>query len=153
MNLTFQFAQQFNQMHFGPSLVGTCLKDALEGVNWKQATKKTGDHNSIAQLVFHINYYISAILKVLKGGPLDAHDKFSYDLPPINSEEDWQKLLDKTWKEAEAVTGLLRKMPEKTLSEPMDTGKYGSWFKNLLILLEHSNYHIGQIVLIKKLTQ
>lgn len=152
MNFTSQFAQQFRQMHVGPSMVGTCLKDALEGVDWKQATKKVKDLNTIAQLVFHINYYVSAILKVLQGGPLDAHDKFSYDLPPIQSEEDWQNLLKKTWKEAEEVASLLEAMPEEKLAEPMDTGKYGNWFKNLLIIQEHSNYHIGQIVLLQKLS-
>ena len=153
MSFTSQLAENFRAMHFGPSLVGTCLKDALEGVNWKQATAKTEDLNTIAQLVFHINYYISAVLKVLKGGPLDAHDKYSYDLPPIRSEEDWQSLLSKTWKEAEEAASLIEKMTDKQLAEPMDTGKYGNWFKNLLIIQEHSHYHLGQIVLVKKLTQ
>ena len=86
MAFTSQIAENFRAMHFGPSLVGTSLKDALEGVDWEQATKEVHDLNTIAKLVFHINYYISAVLKVLKGGPLDAHDKYSYDLPPINSE-------------------------------------------------------------------
>ena len=153
MSFTSQLAQNFRAMHFGPSMVGTSLKDALEGVNWEQATDQVRDLNTIAQLVFHINYYISAVLKVLKGGPLDAHDKYSYDLPPVNSEEDWQSLLNKTWQEAEEAATLIENMTEEQLAEPMDTGKYGDWFKNLLIIQEHSHYHLGQIVLIKKMTQ
>ena len=153
MSFTSQLAENFRAMHFGPSWVGSSLKDLLEGVNWEQATKEVNDLNTIAKLVFHINYYISAVLKVLKGGPLDAHDKYSYDLPPIQSEADWQDLLDKVWKEAEEAASLIENMTNDQLAEPMDTGKYGDWFKNLLIIHEHSHYHIGQIALLKKLTQ
>ena len=153
MAFSSQIAENFRAMHFGPSMVGTSLKDALEGVNWEQATQKVSDLNNIAQLVFHINYYISAVLKVLKGGPLDAHDKYSYDLPPIHSDTDWQELLNKVWSDAEEVASLIENMTDEQLAEPMDTGKYGNWFKNLLIIQEHSHYHLGQIVLIKKLTK
>jgi len=41
-------------------------------------------------LVYHINYYVAAVLPVLQGGPLDASDKYSFDLPPIQSKEDWK---------------------------------------------------------------
>ena len=151
MSFAAQLALQFKQLYFGPSFVGTSLKDALEGVDWEKATKKVDDLNSIAMLVFHINYYISALLKVLKGGPLDAHDKYSYDMSPINSEDDWQELLTKCRKDAEEFISLVEKMTDEELSKPMDTGKYGDWFKNLLIIQEHSNYHLGQIVLIAKM--
>lgn len=152
MSFSKQFAKHIRELHFGPSLVGTSLKDALDGVDWKQATKQVDNLNTIAMLVFHINYYISAILKVLQGGPLDAHDKYSYDMPPVTSEADWQELLDRIWSEAEQFAELVEKMPEKELANPMDTGKYGNWFKNLLIIQEHSSYHLGQILLIRKMT-
>ena len=153
MGYASQIALQLKQLYFGPSLVGSSLQDGLEGVDWKQATRKFNDLNSIAMLVFHINYYISALLKVLKGGPLDAHDKYSYDIGPIESEEDWQALLLKCRKDAEEYIALVEKMTDEDLQKPMDTGKYGNWFKNLLIIQEHSNYHLGQILLIKKLVQ
>ena len=151
MGFASQIAKQFKDMYLGPSMVGTSFNDALKDVDWELAIKKTGDLNSIAMLVFHINYYVSAVLKVLKGGPLDAHDKYSYDLPPINSATDWEKLLSKTRKDAEEFAELVEKMSDEDLSKPMDTGKYGNWFKNLLIIQEHSHYHLGQIVLIRKM--
>ena len=151
--MSVQLAQNFRQMHFGPSLVGSSLQQGLEGLDWKQATTEVEDLNSIAKLVFHINYYISAVLKVLKGGPLDAHDKYSYDLPPIESEADWKKLLDKTWAEAEEFATLVEKLTDEQLAAPMESGKYGNWFKNLLVIHEHSHYHIGQIQLLRKLIQ
>ncbi|MGI9547775.1 MAG: DinB family protein [Flavobacteriaceae bacterium] len=153
MNHSKQLAKNFRDLHFGPNFVGSSLKEALEGVDWEQATTRVRELNTIAMLVFHINYYVSAVIKVLKGGPLDAHDKYSYDMPDLRSEADWQKMLDKTWSEAEEFTSLVEKLSEEQLKELMADEKYGNWFRNLLGVQEHSYYHLGQIVLIKKMIQ
>jgi len=54
---------------------------------------------------------------VLNGEPLDAKDKYSFDHPPIQSQEDWEKLLDKTWTDAENFAGLIEALPENKLWE------------------------------------
>ena len=43
--------------------------------------------HTIAALVYHMDYFIAATLKVMQDGPLDAKDKFSFDHPPIMSQE------------------------------------------------------------------
>ena len=93
MNLSQQIAKHFREVHFGGNWTSVNLKDSLAGINWQQATTKVHSFNTIATLVFHINYYISEVLKVLQGEPLNAHDKYSFDLPTIHSQEDWGKLL------------------------------------------------------------
>ena len=42
-------------------------------------------------------------------------------------------------------------MPEKKLWEPFGDGKYGDYFRNIQGVIEHAHYHLGQIVLVKKL--
>ena len=153
MGFSQQIAKNFRQLHFGPSLVGASLKDTLEGVSWEEATTKVGNLNTIAKLVFHINYYVSAVIEVLEGKPLNAHDKYSYDMKPIESEADWQELLQKVWDQAETFASLAEMLSDEDLASPMGDGKYGNWFKNLLIIQEHSNYHLGQIVLMKKMVR
>jgi hypothetical protein len=127
------------------------LKQTLADVTWQQATTKIYSLNTIATLVFHINYYVSAVLKVLQGGPLDAHDKYSFDLPPIQNQEDWEKLLAKMWTEAENFAMLVEKLPESKLAETFSDEKYGNYYRNLHGIIEHTHYHLGQIVLIKKI--
>jgi len=151
MSFSRQFAKHFREFHFGPSLTGSNLKEVLDGVTWEQATTRVDNLNTIAMLVFHINYYVNVVLKVLKGGALDAHDKYSYDMPSIESEADWQHMLSRCASEAAEFAELLESMPEDRLRELMDLEKYGNWFQNLLVLQEHSYYHLGQIVLIKKI--
>ena len=151
MTLPQQIARQFREMYFGPSFTGSYFKEHLEGLTYQQATTSIHELNSIALLVFHINYYVSAVLQVLKGGSLDAHDKYSYDMSPIESQEDWEKLLAKFWVEAEEFATLVEQMPEEQLSAFFEKEKYGNYFRNLIGMIEHTHYHLGQIAIIKKM--
>ena len=126
------------------------LKDTLSGITWQQAITKVDNLNTIAALVFHINYYVSAVLKVLQGDPLNASDKFSFDLPPINSEDDWENLVNKTFKEAELLAAQIENLDDAILFENFTDPKYGNYYRNLHGVIEHIHYHLGQITLIKK---
>lgn len=151
MTLSQQLAKHFREVFFGGNWTAVNLKDTLTAVTWEQATTKIQNLNTIAVLVFHIHYYVNAVLKVLQGGTLDAHDKFSFDLQPIQSEKEWQQLVNKTLSEAELFAGLVEKMNEEKLSENFADPKYGDYFRNILGIIEHTHYHLGQIVLIKKM--
>ncbi|HEX4849510.1 MAG TPA: DUF1572 domain-containing protein, partial [Puia sp.] len=105
----------------------------------------------IAALVFHTNYYVNAVLNVLKGTPISAHDKYSFDLPPILSEVDWENLVSKSWTDAEEFAKLVEEIPDEKLWETFVTEKYGNYYRNLHGVIEHCHYHLGQIVLIKKM--
>lgn len=151
MNLTAQIAKHFRDVHFGGNWTSVNLKETLADVTWQQATTKVDSFNTIATLVFHMNYYVSAVLKVIQGEPLNAHDKFSFDLPPILSKEAWENLLNRTWTDAENFAGLIEQLPESKLAEPFSDGKYGNYYRNIHGIIEHVHYHLGQIVLIKKM--
>lgn len=151
MQLVKEISEQIKGFHYGPNATGVNLKMALEGVDWEMATVKTGSLHSIAELVFHINYYVDAILGVLQGKPLTAHDKYSFDLPPINSQADWEGLLEKVWKDADKMIETVATMEESKLAEVFVLEKYGNYYRNLTGMCEHSNYHIGQISLLKKI--
>jgi hypothetical protein len=151
MNLTAQIAKHVREVHFGGNWTGSNLKDNLSGITWQQATTRVCSLNTIAALVYHMNYYVSAVLKVLQREPLNASDKYSFDCPAILSDEDWGKLLEKTWADAENFAGLVEQMPEDRLREDFSYNKYGNYYRNITGVIEHCHYHIGQIALIKKI--
>lgn len=151
MSVTAQIAKQLRGVYFGGNWTASNLKENLADVSWQQATTKVYSFNTIATLVYHINYYVSAALKVLQGEPLNAHDKYSFDHPPILCEEDWKKMLDNTWADAEDFASLIEQLPEKVLLEDFTDKKYGNYCRNLHGIIEHAHYHLGQIVLIKKI--
>jgi hypothetical protein len=72
-------------------------------------------------------------------------------MSPIKSQEDWEKLYNKTWIDAEKLAILVKQMPENKLEEVFVDEKYGNYYRNLTVLVNHSYYHLGQIVLIKKM--
>ena len=151
MTLTTQIAKHFREIHFGDNWTSSNLKDNLAGITWQQATTQIYSLNTIATLVYHMNYYVSAALKVLHGEPLNAKDEYSFNYPPISSGEDWEKLLDKTWTDAENFAGLIEQLPERRLWEDFTDKKYGNYYRNIHGIIEHNHYHLGQIALIKKI--
>ena len=151
MSLPAHIAKHVREVHFGGNWTAVSLKETLANVTWQQATTRVHELNSIAALVYHLNYYVRAVLKVMQGGPLDAHDKFSFDCPPISSPEDWDSLVQKTWTDAETFATLLEQLPEQQLWQTMADEKYGNYYRNVHGIIEHTHYHLGQIVLIKKL--
>ncbi|HKC36768.1 MAG TPA: hypothetical protein VKB95_11925, partial [Chitinophagaceae bacterium] len=104
-----------------------------------------------AALVYHTNYYVRVATKVLEGSPLDGHDKFSFDLPPIRSQQDWEELINKTFTDADNFANLVEQLPENRLEKIFVIEKYGNYYRNLLGVIEHTHYHLGQIVIIKKI--
>ncbi|MBN9400241.1 MAG: DUF1572 domain-containing protein ['Candidatus Kapabacteria' thiocyanatum] len=151
MTLTRHIAKHFREIHFGGNWTCSNMKDQLADVTWEQAITKVHTFNTIATLAYHANYYVDAVLKVVRGGPLDADDNYSFDHPPITSQEDWQRLLDKSWRDAENLAAWIETMPEHMLWENIADEKYGIYFRNIHGIIEHTHYHLGQIALIKKL--
>lgn len=151
MSLTAQLAKHLKDVHFGGNWTTSNLKDNLADVTWQQAITQVHSLNTIATLVFHINYYISAVLKVLQGEPLQASDKYSFDLPPIQSQKDWDDLRDKALTDAETFTLLIEQLPEDQLWENFADAKYGTYYRNIQGIIEHTHYHLGQIAVIKKI--
>ena len=153
MTLQQQIAKQLRDVHFGGNWTAVNLKDQLSDLDWQIATTKVQSFNTIAVLVFHMNYYVDVVSRVIQSKPLEGKDKDSFNVAPIQSGDDWQKLLNKVWEDAENFASLIEQMPEQQLWEPFATGKYGNVYRNITGIIEHMHYHLGQIVLIKKMIQ
>ena len=151
MSLSHQIAKHFRDVHFGGNWTSVNLRDQLSGLSWQQATQKVYSFNTIAALVYHMNYYVDRVILVLEGQALNASDKYSFELPPIISQEDWENLVNKTWTDAERFAALVEQIPEEKLWEDFSENKYGNYYRNITGIIEHIHYHLGQIVLIKKI--
>ena len=152
MNLTKQIAKQFREVYLsGKWIANTNLKQELTAVDWQQATTKVASLNTIAVLAFHLNYYVAGLVQVLEGGTLDIRDKYSFDAPPITSQQDWEDLLSSIWENAERFASLVEVITEAQLKGAFVMEEYGTYYQNIHGMIEHGYYHLGQIVLIKKL--
>lgn len=134
----------------GKWVVGTNFKAQIINLNWKEATTQIEDLNTIAAITFHINYYLNGVNKVFEGGTLDIKDKYSFNTPPIESSEDWQELINEFCENSEKFIQHVEQMNEAQLLSPFVVQDYGSYLRNIDVMIEHTYYHLGQIILIKK---
>ncbi|HWW43314.1 DUF1572 domain-containing protein [Pedobacter sp.] len=135
----------------GHWIANTNFKEQILSVNWEQATQKIGNLNTIAALTFHINYYLKGLLHVFDGGKLEISDKFSFDVPQIQSEMDWKTLVNSFLNNSEKFANQVEQLPDSLLDQPFVDEKYGSYLRNIEGVIEHSYYHLGQVSLIKKM--
>lgn len=135
----------------GRWIANTNYKEQLLSVSRMQATQKVGNLNTIALLTYHINYYLEGLNNVFKTGKLEISDKYSFDLPPIKSDMDWEKLVGTFLSNAEEFAGFVENIPEAQLEEIFVDEKYGTYQRNIEAVIEHSYYRLGKISLIKKL--
>jgi uncharacterized damage-inducible protein DinB len=135
----------------GHWIANTNFKEQILSINWEQATQKIGNLNTIAALTFHINYYLKGLLQVFEGGKLEISDKYSFEVPQIQSEMDWKTLVNSFLNNSEKFANQVEQMPNNLLNQPFVDEKYGSYLRNIEGVIEHSYYHLGQVSLIKKM--
>ena len=135
----------------GRWIANTNYLDQLADLSYEQANTVISNLNSIALLTFHINYYISGVAHFFKTGKLEIHDKYSFDMQPITSEENWLQLKNNLYEQTEQLALLISNFSDKQLEMIFVDEKYGNYRRNIEALIEHAYYHLGQITLIKKM--
>jgi uncharacterized damage-inducible protein DinB len=135
----------------GKWIANTNFKEQLINSNWQKATNKIDNLNTIALLTFHINYYLKGIMQVFDGGDLEIKDKYSFDLPEITTEKDWDLLVTDFLNNATNFANKVEQLPDDILDKTFVEEKYGTYQRNLEAVIEHSYYHLGQVVLLSKL--
>ena len=151
MNTSKHIAKHLRDVYFSGNWTAANLKDQLADVTWQEATTQVYQCNTIVTLAYHIHYFIDTVTKVLEGGPLEGKDKYSFDHPPIQSKEDWDTFLQKTYDAAEYFASLIEKLPEDAIWREFIDPKYGNYYRNLQGIVEHTHYHLGQIAILKKI--
>lgn len=151
MSTGTQAAKHLREVHIGSNWTTSNLKDVVKDLNWQEATTKVDDFNTIAALFYHCTYYVRALLDVLQGNPLTAKDELSFNHPAIASQQDWEQLQENAWANAEMAANLLEQCQDELFSQSFTDEKYGTYYRNVQGIIEHTHYHLGQIVIIKKL--
>lgn len=152
MTASQQLASRFREVILnGTWIANTNYKHQLEGTDLKLANTQFQSLNTIAVLAQHIHYYINGINAVFNGGTLDIRDAFSFDFAPITSQEEWEAFLIRFWNDSENFAKYTEQLSEEQLQAAFVDEKYGSYQRNIDAMIEHAYYHLGQIVLIKKL--
>ena len=134
----------------GKWIANTNFSEQLRSVPLQQALQKPGGANSIASLVFHVNYYLEGLIEAFEKGVLSISDKYSYDMRPLEKEQEWEEMVNALLRNAELFARRVEALSEETLDGPFIDPRYGTYERNIEGIIEHSYYHLGQVVLIRK---
>lgn len=151
MSVSQNLAKHFHEVYFGGNWTTSNLKDQLSNVSILEATTQVGELNTILALTFHLNYYVKNVGIYLNGGLFKSKDSESFKHSTISTDEEWQSFLESVWQNGEDLYNALLNISDDRLENDFIDSKYGSYFRNILGIIEHTHYHLGQIAIIKRL--
>ena len=135
----------------GHLIANTNYRAELVEVDFAVVNKKIESLNSLALLAQHVNYYVKGITHVFEHGTLEIRDKYSFDFLELDTPLKWDDFVGEFCFEAETLAELIEALPVDELENHFADKKYGTVEHNIEMMIEHSYYHLGQLVLLKKL--
>jgi len=144
----------FNDLFFQGGWTGVNLKDVLADVTLYEANTVCEGFNSVAQVTNHLSYYYPIQLKVFRGGDVEGHDSESWKIDAPKTEEEWRDIVSSLLDYGREMIAAIEGINDGQMFAGFDkSGKYGTVQRNLIGIIEHTYYHLGQIVILKKLVR
>lgn len=135
----------------GNNWTGINAEQALKDISAETATKRiNSNHLNIAELTAHLACWNNVISKRLEG--VNYTPTAEEDFPLINqvSDEQWASLQQDFFNSFEILVKALSQKEDDSLEKPIFDGA-SSAYRNVHGQVSHLHYHLGQIVLLKKL--
>jgi uncharacterized damage-inducible protein DinB len=150
MKETERIADQLKRAFYGEAWSGPSLKEVLEGVSPDIASRRPlPDVHSIWELVHHITAWVDIVRRRVEGENLKVTEDLNF--PPVTdpSEAAWKASLMLLNEAEKKLQKTVLRLSESRLEEPGVPG--GDTVYVLLHgAVQHSLYHAGQIILLKK---
>ena len=153
MKLTEAIAQHVLEVYEGDNWTEVAILPTLHDVTWREAITQTpASPNTIATLLHHLTFWNRVMARRAQGVGTEVGPANGFDAPAVEKEADWQALLADSHQSAQELAAAIRSFDETKLPNTILPG-YASAYKNLQGAVEHLHYHLGQLVLLKKLVR
>jgi hypothetical protein len=96
-------------------------------------------------------YWNGIILQRLKGETPVIPLENGFDVPFLNSKEEWGSLIEKTKQSFMVLSEAVHDFPEDRLMDNYAPSIPSTFYRNIQGCVEHAHYHLGQIVILKNL--
>lgn len=144
-------SENLHKICYGNNWTDVSISDTLKNIGYKQASRKTdASANTIAALVNHLWFWNTVILQRMNGENPAIPTQNGMDVT-VTSEEEWQELIKKLQSSFDELINATKNFPADKL-ETMVKDRTTTIGFNVLGIIEHAHYHLGQIVLLKNLT-
>lgn len=145
-----QLAADLQALHSGDCWIGYNATEILEGITREMALIKACESgNSIWQIVNHISFWRGVVAKRLSEKRVVVQDQNGMEPPSSVNAVAWEQTLKRFNASFELLYAAIAGFDDKDLfNTPGDNGTY---YYNITGCLQHDAFHLGQIMLLKKL--
>jgi len=151
MRILHLIAQHILEVYEGNNWTDVNIAGTIEDVSCQQAQQKTvASQNTIAALLHHLYYWNGIMMQRANGENPSIPAANGFDVDELKNENDWNDLKEKTHQSFIELANAVTNFPEEKLNETSPTGR-SSYYKNFQGIVEHAHYHLGQMVMIKRL--
>ena len=151
MKITSLIAQHLTDVHEGNNWTDVNIADTLKDVTADEAMMVTkASPNTIASLLHHITFWNRLMIKRMRGVNVLVDEHNGYNVPPLQTEDDWQQQQIDNNLSAHELAASMAGFDESKLFEPL-LKDGSSAYKNFQGTVEHVHYHLGQMLILKKL--
>lgn len=151
MNILNAIATHINDVYNGENWTDVNIANTLSDVTWQQAQQQTAaSKNTIASLLHHLYYWNGVMMERAKGNNPSVPGSNGFDAGELKNEDDWNDLKEKAHQSFVQLADAVKNFPAEKLFETSPTGR-SSYYKNFQGMVEHAHYHLGQMVILKKL--
>lgn len=125
------------------------IADTIRDLSCVDAAKKTGDLNSIWQIVNHMIEWREVLWKKLYGDKVFVPENNFIEDIEDTSQIAWKQTLERFEHSQKNILKFLSIEKDYDYDKTFTNGN--TFYEHLLAILQHDAYHLGQIVLLKKL--
>jgi uncharacterized damage-inducible protein DinB len=151
-NESERIADQLKRAFDGEAWHGPSLKEALDGVTAPLAiARPIRDAHSIWELLTHIAGWEGVVIRRLNGEAVSEPAEGDFPAVPAEATEDaWAALIARVFEAHGGLVAQMAALTETDLRRRIEDKPYPAWMM-AHGSVGHALYHVGQIVLLKKL--
>jgi uncharacterized damage-inducible protein DinB len=150
MNEIERIKDQLSRAFEGESWTGPSVMEVLKDIEpEKAASKPIPNAHSIWEILEHINSDIQNIIRRMRGDPTPMTDEEDWPKVTNTGKESWRDLMVRFKTSHNELLDEVSKLKPEQLDNPILEG-LSSYYVTLHGVVQHNQYHLGQISILKK---
>lgn len=145
-----RIADQIHYGYAGPAWHGPCITKVLDELEPAVLSNTVGNSHNIAEILEHMIAWRVFAIKNMSGTPYDITDD-AVNFPKVETLDaaNWTDLKMRLAANQEELLSVIRSHSDEKLEEIVPGRKY-NFYILLHGIVQHDLYHLGQIVMLKK---
>jgi hypothetical protein len=151
MTATERILNHYDGVLHGEPWHGDAIWQVLDGISAQQAAARPiPDFHTIWELVMHMSFWEGVAAQRLYGQKAGLVEELNFPAMPAPTEENWRKTLEEFRTSNRNFRDALNKVDPAKLDQ-LTAAQKRTYYGEAHGILEHHVYHVGQIVMLKKI--